>query len=196
MDGAHPVAKAVRAYLDLCFFHPFEDGNARAARLAFEWHLSLGPFSVADLDPIFRLPRVAGDRIAYLDLILLAVVLCETARTRTPRCQGLADTVGCRCAGGSWRPGAGYASRRPGSAGGADGQDADAAASGVDRDQSAPFWQVRVRTDGFEDLRRTTSGSGAFARTWTTLGPDACVRARMVPRSRSCVNTTCPFSTA
>ncbi|WP_324610562.1 MULTISPECIES: Fic family protein [unclassified Streptomyces] len=33
----HPAlpltARAARAYLDICFFHPFDDGNARAALL-------------------------------------------------------------------------------------------------------------------------------------------------------------------
>ncbi|MFB9370356.1 Fic family protein [Kitasatospora albolonga] len=29
-----PAARAARAYLDVCFFHPFDDGNARAALLA------------------------------------------------------------------------------------------------------------------------------------------------------------------
>ncbi|WP_311774568.1 Fic family protein [Streptomyces sp. AK010] len=28
------TARAARAYLDVCFFHPFDDGNARSAFLA------------------------------------------------------------------------------------------------------------------------------------------------------------------
>ena len=37
-NGAAPVAvaRAARVYLDVCFIHPFEDGNARAARLALD----------------------------------------------------------------------------------------------------------------------------------------------------------------
>lgn len=34
------------------------------------------------------------------------------------------------------------------------------------------------------------SGTGFSVRTCTTLGPAACVTARMLPKSRSCVNTT------
>ncbi|MEV7367775.1 Fic family protein [Streptomyces sp. NPDC091299] len=37
-EGGRPLpltARAARAYLDVCFFHPFDDGNARSAFLAF-----------------------------------------------------------------------------------------------------------------------------------------------------------------
>lgn len=79
-DGVHPVAGAARVYLDLCFFHPFADGNGRAARLALDLVLSRAGFAVPDARPIFLLPRVAGSVAGYLDLLRLLVLLCERGR--------------------------------------------------------------------------------------------------------------------
>ena len=56
-----PIQVASRAYLDVCFFHPFEDGNARAARLTLEYVLALHDFALILTDPIFRFARSAGD---------------------------------------------------------------------------------------------------------------------------------------
>ncbi|MQS16554.1 Fic family protein [Streptomyces kaniharaensis] len=40
-DGELPlIARAARAYLDVCFFHPFDDGNARAAFLTLVFVLA------------------------------------------------------------------------------------------------------------------------------------------------------------
>ncbi|MGW1547826.1 Fic family protein [Streptomyces sp. NPDC002346] len=40
-DPALPLnARAARAYLDVCFFHPFEDGNARSAFLTLTYLLA------------------------------------------------------------------------------------------------------------------------------------------------------------
>ncbi|WP_406119368.1 Fic family protein [Streptomyces sp. NBC_00989] len=42
-DGARPLpltARAARAHLDVCFFHPFDDGNARSAFLALVFVLA------------------------------------------------------------------------------------------------------------------------------------------------------------
>jgi hypothetical protein len=42
-DGGRPLAltaRAARAYLDVCFFHPFDDGNARAAFLSLVFVLA------------------------------------------------------------------------------------------------------------------------------------------------------------
>ncbi len=65
-SGVHPVAAAARAYLDLCFFHPFEDGNARAARLAFDYWLTRGGLAMGHVRLLFAAPRVAGRRDGYL----------------------------------------------------------------------------------------------------------------------------------
>jgi len=76
-DGAHPVAKAVRLYLDLCFFHPFADGNARAARLWFAYLLRREGHEMAFVEPLFVVERFAGDLAAYVDFLRLAVLSCE-----------------------------------------------------------------------------------------------------------------------
>jgi|GEM_PF-719125 len=57
-----PVAKAARVYLDLCFLHPFVDGNARAARLALDFVLTQAGLTLRDPEgSAFRLPLPAVD---------------------------------------------------------------------------------------------------------------------------------------
>jgi hypothetical protein len=73
----HPVAAAGRAYLDLCFFHPFEDGNARAARLAFDYWLTRGGLAIGHVRLLFAAPRVAGRREGYLGFLQSIVRACE-----------------------------------------------------------------------------------------------------------------------
>ncbi len=81
-DGAHPVAKAVRLYLDLCFYHPFPNGNARAARLWFDYQLRRGGHVPAFVEPLFVVERFAGDVPAYVDFLRLALLSCEQAQRR------------------------------------------------------------------------------------------------------------------
>ena len=50
-----PIARATTVYLDICFFHPFEDGNARSARLALDYVLTLHGFALLLPEPIFKL---------------------------------------------------------------------------------------------------------------------------------------------
>jgi hypothetical protein len=76
-DSAHPICKAIRSYLDICFFHPFEDGNSRAARLIFDFYTTRGGLIMKDVRPLFSLPRVAGRVDDYLDFLRLAIILCE-----------------------------------------------------------------------------------------------------------------------
>ncbi|QSQ25017.1 Fic family protein [Pyxidicoccus parkwayensis] len=64
-DGCHPVAQAVRLYLDLAFFHPFPDGNARAARLWFEYCLRRARLPTPPLAPWVLLPKPPGDVERY-----------------------------------------------------------------------------------------------------------------------------------
>lgn len=49
------------AYLDICFFHPFEDGNARLARLALDALLFRAGFSLNYVEPVFVVARAADD---------------------------------------------------------------------------------------------------------------------------------------
>lgn len=56
-----PPARAARVYLDICFFHPFIDGNARAARLALDHVLTQAGLALAIADPLFLFALHAGD---------------------------------------------------------------------------------------------------------------------------------------
>jgi hypothetical protein len=61
-DPALPVAvRAARVYLDVCFFHPFADGNARAARLALDHVLTSAALALSVAEPVFALSRGADD---------------------------------------------------------------------------------------------------------------------------------------
>jgi len=67
----NPVLEGVRRYLDLIFFHPFDDGNARAARLSLEFALRAGALPSPPLAPFVRLPKPAGSAERAWDLALL-----------------------------------------------------------------------------------------------------------------------------
>lgn len=71
-DGAHALVKACRLYLDLIFFHPFVDGNARAARLWFEFVLRRARVPTPPLLDLVRLPKVAGSAELPWTLVRLA----------------------------------------------------------------------------------------------------------------------------
>jgi hypothetical protein len=72
------VARAARVYLDVCFLHPFRDGNARAARLALDFVLTRAGLGLEDAEGlIFRLPLPASDPAVgarYLALLARHVV--------------------------------------------------------------------------------------------------------------------------
>ena len=80
-DGHHPLVTATRRVLDLAYFHPFEDGNARAMRLA--WHDELAPAGIGlrDLEPLGRLPLVAGDPDLYREVFELALELARSPKS-------------------------------------------------------------------------------------------------------------------
>lgn len=62
-EGPGPVAvRAARAYLDVCFFHPFDDGNGRAARLALDHVLTRAGLGLHAAEPLFVIARAADDR--------------------------------------------------------------------------------------------------------------------------------------
>lgn len=89
-DGCHPVAQAVRLYLDLAFFHPFPDGNARAARLWFEYSLRRARLPTPPLAPWVLLPKPPGDAERYGRFVRL---LARSLSRATP-CAG--DSSGTR----------------------------------------------------------------------------------------------------
>ncbi|MFJ8623773.1 Fic family protein [Kitasatospora sp. NPDC093550] len=69
-------ARAARAYLDVCFFHPFEDGNARAAFLALLFVLAREGVGLDDVNLLRRVTFQADDPrdppilVRYIDLHL------------------------------------------------------------------------------------------------------------------------------
>lgn len=78
------VARAARAYLDVCFFHPFVDGNARAARLAFDFVLAREGVVVDDVSALFRFPIAATPEACAAYLRLAATVVDAAAPAAAP----------------------------------------------------------------------------------------------------------------
>lgn len=76
-DATLPVAaRAARTYLDVCFFHPFDDGNARAAFLALAFVLAANGIVLDQVGPVRRLPRRAdqpGDAVALAQLVTVLI---------------------------------------------------------------------------------------------------------------------------
>ncbi|MCY1069276.1 Fic family protein [Nannocystis sp. RBIL2] len=60
--SAEPLTvRAARVYLDVCFFHPFVDGNARAARLALDHVITRAGLGLHSVEPLFIIARDAHD---------------------------------------------------------------------------------------------------------------------------------------
>ncbi|MGC4119826.1 MAG: Fic family protein [Myxococcales bacterium] len=75
-DAAVPLlGRAARLYLDVCFFHPFADGNARTARLAFDFVLAREGVVLREVRPLFSAPIPAGDGDAYSAFLRLLATL-------------------------------------------------------------------------------------------------------------------------
>ncbi|MFF7721139.1 Fic family protein [Streptomyces luteogriseus] len=71
-DAARPLpltARAARAYLDVCFFHPFDDGNARSPFLALIFVLAREGIA---LDGVVLLRRVSFQADEPKDALALA----------------------------------------------------------------------------------------------------------------------------
>jgi hypothetical protein len=76
------AARAARVYLDVAFFHPFLDGNARAAMLCLYFVL-LRDHVVIDLAaPTLRVVRRADDMDGAVELVRLIDVLIGATRRR------------------------------------------------------------------------------------------------------------------
>ncbi|MGW2375398.1 Fic family protein [Kitasatospora sp. NPDC001683] len=83
-DVALPfAARAARTYLDVCFFHPFDDGNARSAFLALTFVLARAGIVLDQVGPIRQLRRRADDPDGALALARLVAVLIDNTRRRT-----------------------------------------------------------------------------------------------------------------
>ncbi|MFE9029487.1 Fic family protein, partial [Streptomyces iakyrus] len=75
------TARAARAYLDVCFFHPFDDGNARAAFLTLVFVLDREGIA---LDGVSLLRRIAFSADEPGDPLVLASYI-DTHLTETRR---------------------------------------------------------------------------------------------------------------
>jgi hypothetical protein len=75
-DSPLPLtARAARAYLDVCFFHPFDDGNARSAFLTLTYVLARAGVALEQVGPVRRIQRHADDPEGALALADLLAVL-------------------------------------------------------------------------------------------------------------------------
>lgn len=69
-NSTEPAAlRAVRVYLDICFFHPFVDGNARAARLALDHVLTRADLRLQAIEPLITLSRAADDAVGASTMV-------------------------------------------------------------------------------------------------------------------------------
>ncbi|MET9494461.1 Fic family protein [Streptomyces sp. NPDC006552] len=71
-------SRAARTYLDILFFHPFEDGNARAATLALAFVLAREGVLLDQVHPL-QTTRWADDAEGAADLAVLLGILITTA---------------------------------------------------------------------------------------------------------------------
>ena len=76
------AARTARVYLDVLFFHPFADGNARSAGLAAEFVLAKANVRLDQVGPLWLVARYANDRAGALSLVRLVDVLIEATRRR------------------------------------------------------------------------------------------------------------------
>jgi Fic/DOC family len=73
--------RAARAYLDVCFFHPFRDGNGRAASLLLDFVLFREGVLLEQVAPLFvvaRRPTLTDAR----ELLRLLEILLDASATR------------------------------------------------------------------------------------------------------------------
>ena len=73
-------SRAARAYLDVCFYHPFADGNGRAALLALLFVLAREEVVLDHLGPLPATARRADDPDSAVELVrLLHVLIRQTS---------------------------------------------------------------------------------------------------------------------
>lgn len=81
-DPSVPLpARAARAYLDIAFFHPYPDGNARLALLALAHVLEADRVRLDEVGPLQTI-RYADDPVGALDLAALVSVLIRATHRR------------------------------------------------------------------------------------------------------------------
>ncbi|MER6112816.1 Fic family protein [Streptomyces hirsutus] len=77
-------SRTARTYLDILFFHPFEDGNARAAMLALAFVLAREGVLLDQVHPL-QTTRWADDAEGAADLAVLLGILIIAAERRLSR---------------------------------------------------------------------------------------------------------------
>ncbi|MEU1125787.1 hypothetical protein ABZ371_20035 [Streptomyces sp. NPDC005899] len=81
-DPSVPLpARAARAYLDVAFFHPYPDGNARLALLVLAHVLETERVGLDEVGPL-QTARYADDPDGALDLATLVTVLIRATHRR------------------------------------------------------------------------------------------------------------------
>ncbi|GAA1941976.1 Fic family protein [Kitasatospora viridis] len=87
-DPSLPLpARAARAYLDIAFFHPYSDGNARLALLVLAHVLDREGIRLDEVEPL-QTTRYADDPDGALDLAALITILIHTTHNRsTTQCE-------------------------------------------------------------------------------------------------------------
>ncbi|MFF3336260.1 Fic family protein [Streptomyces sp. NPDC002888] len=78
------ASRAARVYLDVAFFHPFTDGNARLAMLTLAYVLELEGVRLNETGPL-QTTRYADDAAGAADLAVLVSVLIRSTHHRTIR---------------------------------------------------------------------------------------------------------------
>ncbi|GAB3835451.1 Fic family protein [Dactylosporangium cerinum] len=73
-------SRAARVYLDVAFFHPFTDGNARSAALALDFVLALEGVVLDRAAPLLMTVRPAGDTRAAEAMARHVAALTEHTR--------------------------------------------------------------------------------------------------------------------
>ncbi|GAA1268620.1 hypothetical protein GCM10009665_66560 [Kitasatospora nipponensis] len=79
-----PAARAARAYLDVAFFHPFADGNARLALLTLGYVLERAGGRLDEVGPL-QTTRYPDDPAGAADLAALVTVLLRATHRRSGR---------------------------------------------------------------------------------------------------------------
>lgn len=86
-ERASPLClRAARAYLDVCFFHPFSDGNGRAASLALDFILYREGVLLDQVAPLFLVSR-RPTLLHARELVRLLEIALDAAASRSEQPQ-------------------------------------------------------------------------------------------------------------
>lgn len=77
-----PYVTAVARYLDAIFFHPFDDGNARLARVLLQWQLQRAQVALPSLPMVVALPKRVGNTEDYLRLVRVCAMAVVQRKQR------------------------------------------------------------------------------------------------------------------